>query len=173
MPATAADRLVVVRGEWNGWRTAMVRESDLKDAHRWQPPGAPRALVHATVRCDAIVSGDIAHECDVESAPHEMLVCLLKHDVPAKVFETLFRPADARALLHRIVHPTIAVAAPNAPVAQAVRATRVEADSARVAPRRLTAGRVSVSALVGVTVFGAVRWYLGRTSPRVASPSAG
>lgn len=162
--AAAADRLVVVRGEWNGWRTAMVRGSDLRDAHHWQPPGAPRPLLHATVRCDAIISGDIAHECDAQSAPHEVLVCLLKRDVPAAVFDSLCLSDDARgAQLRRIVHPTVAAAGPTAPMGHALQAAVVEADSPRVAPRRLTARHVSMAALAGFTVFGALRWCLGRT----------
>src|SRR5262249_52782636 len=43
--------LVPVRCAWNAWRTAEVRLTDLHDIHWFQPPGAPRPLVHAYVDC--------------------------------------------------------------------------------------------------------------------------
>jgi hypothetical protein len=74
---------IAVQREWNGWRTAMVRVTDLQDIHWLQPNGAPRPLIHAYVSCTKIQSGDISHDCHSTSPPHSLLVCVLKsHAAP-------------------------------------------------------------------------------------------
>ncbi len=88
------DALVVVQREWNGWRTAMVRVSDLEGIHWARPGGAPRPLIHAHVRCNKILSGDIPHECHGAATPHSLMVCLLKSHTAPCVFEELSRRAD-------------------------------------------------------------------------------
>ena len=88
------DALVVVQREWNGWRTAMTRVSDLEHVHWAQPSGAPRPLLHAHVRCTDVVSGAIPHECHQTSPPHYLLVCLLKCHTSAGVYDDLVRRAD-------------------------------------------------------------------------------
>jgi hypothetical protein len=88
------DALAVVQREWNGWRTAMVRVSDLEHIHWSQPSGAPRPLLHAHVCCTDVVSGAIPHECHPTSPPHYLLVCLLKCHTSPGVFEELSRRAD-------------------------------------------------------------------------------
>ena len=92
--APRLDQLVVVQGEWNGWRTAVVRAVDLESPHWLQPAGAPRPLLHAYVPCSAIVSGEVAHDCG--SAPHRLHVCVLKKHTAPAMFETLARMADAQ-----------------------------------------------------------------------------
>jgi hypothetical protein len=87
------DALVVVQREWNGWRTAMARVSDLEDIHWSQPSGAPRPLLHAHIRCTEGLSGAIPHDCDATS-PHYILVCLLKCHTSPGVYEDLSRRAD-------------------------------------------------------------------------------
>ena len=86
---------VVVQRDRKDWRTAMVRALDLQEIHWFQPTGAPRPLIHAVVQCTKLLSGELPHECDQSSAPHHLLVCLLKcHTAPA-VFEELASLADA------------------------------------------------------------------------------
>jgi hypothetical protein len=93
--APRLDQLVVVQGEWNGWRTAVVHAVDLESPHWLQPAGAPRPLLHAYVPCTAIVSGEVAHDCG--SAPHRLHVCVLKKHTAPAMFETLARMADTQA----------------------------------------------------------------------------
>jgi hypothetical protein len=88
--------LVVVQREWNGWRTALTRLVDLEHVHWLQPSGAPRRLIHAYVPCTKLQSGNIPHECDEPSAPHRLLVCILKCHTAPGVFEALSRDADDR-----------------------------------------------------------------------------
>jgi hypothetical protein len=91
------DALVVVQRDWNGWRSAMVLVADLEDVHWSRPGGAPCAMIHATVRCNRLVAGDIAHECHLTPPPHRLVVCLLKRHTAAGVFEELARRADERS----------------------------------------------------------------------------
>lgn len=92
--ATDGETLIVVQREWNGWRTAMVMLPDLEDVHWLQPNGAPRALIHAYVSCSKLRSGDLQHNCELMSAPHHLLVCVLKSHTAVYVFEGLARLAS-------------------------------------------------------------------------------
>ena len=80
---------VVVQRDWNGWRTATVPVEDLEDIHWLQPHGAPRPLIHAYIPCSHIRAEELQHDCDGISAPHRVLVCVLKCHTPAKVFADL------------------------------------------------------------------------------------
>jgi hypothetical protein len=107
LPATAAlslestprplgTPLVVVQGEWNGWRRATVRLTDLEDVHWWQPPGAYRPLIHAHVWCDRLLPAGALHGCDVDSAPHRLRVCVLKaHALTGTFAELSLRASTA------------------------------------------------------------------------------
>jgi hypothetical protein len=97
----ASDEMVIrVQSEWNGWRNAEVRLADLRDVHWFQPTRAPHALVHGYILCSNIVIGDIPHDCDCRSAPHRLLVCILKTHTIATVHAELARRADERRMLH-------------------------------------------------------------------------
>jgi hypothetical protein len=91
----AADHetFVVVQREWNGWRTATVKLTDLGRIQWLRPGGAPRPLIHAYVSCSKLQSGDLEHDCDPMSAPHDVLVCVLKSRTIPQVFEELVRRA--------------------------------------------------------------------------------
>jgi hypothetical protein len=93
------DTLVRVHREWDGWRSAEVRIGDLEDVHWFQPSGAPHTLVHAFVPCRAATNGDIPHECDRSSAPHRLLVCVLKRHTVPTVYAGLARMANDREAL--------------------------------------------------------------------------
>ena len=86
---------VVVQRDWNGWRTATVGAGALEDIHWRQPHGAPRPLIHAYLSCSTVRPGDLDHQCDRTSAPHRILVCVLKCHTPAKVFAELGDRASA------------------------------------------------------------------------------
>ena len=92
---SSEDAIVAVQTEWNGWRTAMVHVSDLQEIHWAQPPGAPRPLLHATVSCDRVASGEILRLCKQMPLSHRLRVCLLKCHLPTSVFERLAAQADA------------------------------------------------------------------------------
>ena len=90
--------LICVHAAWNGCRTANVRFLDVCDLHWRQPPGAPQLLLHAYVPCSGIVSGTIPHECEPATAPHRLLVCILKRHTMNAVYRELAQRADMRAL---------------------------------------------------------------------------
>ena len=91
--------LIRVQSEWDGWRNAEVRFGDLRDVHWLQPTRAPNALVHGYISCSNIVTGDIPHDCDRRSAPHRLLVCILKrHTIPVVYAELARRADDQRTL---------------------------------------------------------------------------
>jgi hypothetical protein len=97
--ATVAQRpdiLVVVQRDWNGWKKAMAPLTALEGVHWHQPAGAPRPLIHAYVNCDAIVSGDVPHDC-VEHTSHRLLVCVIKCHTAPSVFDQLVARANAAA----------------------------------------------------------------------------
>jgi hypothetical protein len=84
---------VPVHREWCGWRTALVRMSDLGDVHWFQPPGAPRALVHAYVNRANLLIGDLTHE-DEDEGGDRLLVCVLKSHLAASTYAALVSLAD-------------------------------------------------------------------------------
>jgi len=79
---------VVVQREWNGWRTATARMTELEDLHWYHPEGAPRPLLHGYVSCRALTHGVLQHDCD-GMTPHWLLVCVLKCHTAAPVFDNL------------------------------------------------------------------------------------
>ena len=85
---------IAVQTEWNGWRAAQVRAADLEDVHWAQPPGARQPLVHGAIWCDRLYSGQLPHDCELTSAPHRLLVCVLKSHTAAAVFAELSKRAD-------------------------------------------------------------------------------
>ena len=89
--------MVVVQRDWQGWRTATVMLSDLEDIRWLQPNGAPRPMIHAHVTCSKLRPGDLQHDCDLRSAPHHLLVCVLKSHTAPSVFEELARRASTSA----------------------------------------------------------------------------
>ena len=95
------DMMIRVQSTWSGWRNAEVRLGDLRDVHWFQPTRAPRALVHGYIFCSNIVSGEIPHECDRASAPHRLLICILKSHTIAPVYAELVRRADERRTMDR------------------------------------------------------------------------
>jgi hypothetical protein len=88
---------VLVQRQWNGWRTTSVRLSDLHDIHWFQPPHAPRPLIHAYVWCTNVAPRDFPHDCVPASAPHRVQVCVLKIHTPPTIYSDLVRRADERA----------------------------------------------------------------------------
>lgn len=99
------DELISVQLDWSDWHTAMVPLSDLRDVHWHQPSRAPHALLHGYVACSGIVSGNIPYDCQSQSAPHRLRVCILRKHVLAGVYSELSRRANercARATVHSL-----------------------------------------------------------------------
>jgi hypothetical protein len=90
---THDDALVSVHSEWYGWKTAEVQLGDLETVHWRQPTGAPRPLLHAYVSCSTI-AGRLPHECPRETAPHKLLVCVLKKSTVPSVYAEIARRAS-------------------------------------------------------------------------------
>jgi hypothetical protein len=88
--------LIRIHRQWDGWHSGEVRLADVDDVHWFQPTEAPHALLHAFVRCTDIVSGAIPHDCDAESRPHRLLVCILKRHTISTAYADLARRADER-----------------------------------------------------------------------------
>lgn len=89
--------LVRVLSEWNGWRTTEVQLRDLQRVHWLQPSHAPHPLLHGYISCTNVVNGNIPHECDTKSAPHRLLVCVLKtHNIPTAYAELARRANEER-----------------------------------------------------------------------------
>ena len=86
---------VQVRDAWCGWRAAEAEVTDLEDVHWFQPPGAPRSIVHAYVKCTN-VRGYLPHDCSATRKPHRLFVCILKRSVAPSVHAGLARRADNR-----------------------------------------------------------------------------
>lgn len=93
-----ATRIIRVQSEWNGWRTAGVKMSDLHEVHWFQPTGAPRSLVHGYVSCASITAGELPHNCTGTGSPHRLLVCVIKSHTSEAVYAELERRANAHAL---------------------------------------------------------------------------
>jgi len=88
------DALVSVHSEWYGWKTAEVRLGDLEAIHWHQPGGAPRPLLHGYVSC-ARTAGRIPHDCAADTAPHKLLVCVLKKQTVPSIYAEIARRAGA------------------------------------------------------------------------------
>jgi hypothetical protein len=90
-----AASVVVVHRNWSDWRTETVTLADLEDIHWWQPPGAPRPLLHAYVWCHRVCSRKPLHDCNPLSAPHRLRLCILKAHVLPDTFDELMGRAVA------------------------------------------------------------------------------
>jgi hypothetical protein len=88
------EMLIRVYGSWSGWQSAEVKLGNIRDVHWSQPDRAPHQLLYGCVSCADIVSGHIPHECDHASAPHHLLVCVLKKHVVPSAYAELARCAD-------------------------------------------------------------------------------
>jgi hypothetical protein len=87
------ETLIPVQREWNGWRLAEVHLKDLQDVHWFQPPGAPRALLHGYVLPSDVVAGALVENAQ-EAATDRLLVCVIKCHMAAPIYTALAARAD-------------------------------------------------------------------------------
>jgi hypothetical protein len=90
---------VSITAPWNDWRSALVRLDALSEPHWYQPPGAPRPLLHAYVGCASIGGGHLTHVCEAASAPHRILVCVLKCHNTLAVYDELASRAGGDGMI--------------------------------------------------------------------------
>ena len=85
--------LIEVRRQWNNWKLARYRFTDV-EGFNWdnQSGGinakANRFYIHAYVMCDAMANGEIAHSCKHGPPPHKVKICITKKGNEA-VFQEL------------------------------------------------------------------------------------
>jgi hypothetical protein len=87
------EMLIRVHGSWDGWQNAEVRLGNLRGVHWFQPDRAPHQLLYGFVSCADLVNGFIPHACDQATAPHDLLVCVLKRHVVPSAYAELVRSA--------------------------------------------------------------------------------
>ena len=99
------DLLIRVYDSWNGWQNAEVPLGSIRGIHWRQPDHAPHELLYGIVSCCDIVSGRIPHDCSSGSAPHDLLVCVLKRHVIASAYAVLQGKSTAGSLVHSLPGP--------------------------------------------------------------------
>jgi hypothetical protein len=83
---SSIDECVVVRRQWNDrQRQGSVRLADMDD-FKWssisggvQAP-SPRPFIHAYIRCDSLLEGEVGHTCRHGPPPHRIKVCIVRKD---------------------------------------------------------------------------------------------
>src|SRR6266404_6284293 len=92
--------VVVVRRQWNDWRTARYRIGDLDGLHMSDISGginarAPRDFMHGYVSCDGMIDGELSHSCRHGEGPHRIKVCVVQKDNPKAVYKSLKQRLNA------------------------------------------------------------------------------
>jgi hypothetical protein len=91
---------VVVRRRWNDLQSARVPVAALRELVVKNDPGGicgpiPRPFLYARVWCDQLMDSHGIHTCDPGTAPHELQLCVVESDNPAKF------NAQVRAMIRR------------------------------------------------------------------------
>src|SRR5262245_2310453 len=98
---TPAPTEVVIRRQWNSWKSASVLEDSLHSL-RWDRTSggvhapAPQYFLHAYVSCNELLSGSLDHTCRHGQGPHRIKVCTVKKNNPRDVFERLAAQAGLK-----------------------------------------------------------------------------
>jgi hypothetical protein len=82
---TNVNPIIVVKRQWNNWRTARYYLSDIDNLHLSNISGgiqqiANRPYVHGYVRCNGMIDGELAHSGQHGPCPHAIKVCITKKD---------------------------------------------------------------------------------------------
>lgn len=93
MAGTNTQTISLTRG-WNDWHWANAPLNVLRDIHWHRPTGAPRPIVHAYISCDDIADGELSHQCCAASAPHRLLVCVLRRRNLPTAYAQIAQQAD-------------------------------------------------------------------------------
>ena len=97
---------VLVRRQWNDYRTARYRLDQIDGVHWDDTSGgvfsrAPRPFLHGYVSCDGMTGGQLPHSCEHGRRPHSIKVCIVKKDNRRDVIEKLIAMAEANAARRR------------------------------------------------------------------------
>ena len=92
------ESVVLVRRQWNDWRTAEYRLSDVEGVHWSRVSGgvgalAPQPFMNGYVRCDQTLGGELAHSRTHGPCPHSIKVCIVKKDNTSGIIQQLERLA--------------------------------------------------------------------------------
>ena len=88
--------MVKVRRRWSDHESLELPAEVLWDLHYRDEAGGvcralPRAFLWAHVWCDQIVQGAFGHVCRDDPAPHDLVVCILRHDNTSATYESLLQ----------------------------------------------------------------------------------
>jgi hypothetical protein len=83
-----SESIIHVRRQWNDYRNASYKLADIDGLHWTAYSGgvrqrAPREFLHGYVRCDAMLSGMVAHSGLHGPCPHRIKVCIVKSANPS------------------------------------------------------------------------------------------
>jgi hypothetical protein len=120
------DALIRVHAEWSGWLNADVRLGSLHGICWRQPHRATHAIVYAYLFCSDIVRGALPHDCHHESAPHRLLVCILKRHTIPSVYTELARRAEQQRILPSETLTDWTVRRSSTPVSAGLRSCRIQ-----------------------------------------------
>jgi hypothetical protein len=87
---------VVVRRRWNDADSGTTELQHLREPVFKNVPGGicgplPRPFLFARVWCEHLIDGAALHDCDLDTAPHELELCVLERDNPGAVYAALRR----------------------------------------------------------------------------------
>lgn len=79
------EEYVWVRRQWNDYRKAKYKLSDIEGIHwDWISGGvqvpSPQPFIHGYVSCDGAIEGEVAHSGCHGPCPHYIKVCITKKD---------------------------------------------------------------------------------------------
>jgi hypothetical protein len=79
------DVTTIARRRWNDPARFEVPLAALWDFHYRNEAGGvcramPRAFLYAHLWCDHVSQGTFGHACGDDPGPHDLLVCILRHD---------------------------------------------------------------------------------------------
>jgi hypothetical protein len=86
--------LIKVRRRWNDNNVSEVPLEALWDFHFRNDVGGvcgafPRAFLSAHVWCDRAPPNVLSHVCNKDTAPHDLVACILPSDNTAEVYDSL------------------------------------------------------------------------------------
>ena len=87
---------VTVRRRCTDKQRAIYRVEDIAGLHMQEVNGtvAKRLELHGYVWCDALLQGELAHECARGSGAHKIKVCVLRKDNSPAVYQQMVDRID-------------------------------------------------------------------------------
>lgn len=101
MTENSEEKFIWVRRQWNSWRKAKYRLSDVQNV-RWDTfsggvyAPTPQPFLHGYVWCDGYLEGELDHSCGHGDYPHNIKVCIVKKDNNPAIFKLLVEQAGPK-----------------------------------------------------------------------------